>query len=251
MKFSIITPCFNSESTIANTLDSIFNQNYKNYEHIIIDGGSTDATVCIVQSYLNRNVILISESDDGIYDAMNKGFSLSTGDVICFLNSDDFYIDNNVLSDVHAAFSTGNPDFVYGDLLMVNSEGVVKRKWVTGDDCSIFLNGRQIPHPVLFVKKDVLLKIDPVFDSSYKIAADLKQQLIFVNKFHSTGLYIKRPLSVMRLGGTSTRGFSSYFEGWIESRRAYNEIFGSGGLLFTIRKAISKLSGLVFNLGSR
>lgn len=245
MKFSIITPCYNSELTITNTLDSIYNQKYKNFEHIIIDGGSTDGTVNIIKSHRSKNLIFISEADDGIYDAMNKGFSYSNGDVVCFLNSDDFYIDDNVLSDVYTAFLNENLDFVYGDLLMVNSKGEAKRRWITGDDCSYFLNGKQIPHPVLFVKKDLLLKIDPVFDSSYKIAADLKQQLIFVNKFHSTGFYIKRPLTVMRLGGTSTRGFLSYFQGWIESRRAYNEIFGSGGTLFTIRKALSKLSGII------
>jgi glycosyltransferase involved in cell wall biosynthesis len=245
MKFSIITPCYNSEITIAKTLDSICNQKYKNFEHIIIDGGSTDGTASIVHSRRSKNLIFFSESDDGIYDAMNKGFSHSSGDVVCFLNSDDFYIDDNVLLDVHAAFLNENLDFVYGDLLMVDSKGVVKRTWITGDDCSYLLNGRQIPHPVLFVRRDVLLKIDPVFDSSYKIAADLKQQLIFVNKFHSTGFYIKRPLTVMRLGGASTRGFLSYAQGWIESRRAYNETFGSGGLLFTIRKTVSKLSGLV------
>jgi glycosyltransferase involved in cell wall biosynthesis len=245
MKFSIVTPCYNSELTIAKTLDSICNQKYKNFEHIIIDGGSTDETASIVHSYRSENLKFISESDNGIYDAMNKGFSHSSGDVVCFLNSDDFYIDNNVLFDVYTAFLNENLDFVYGDLLMVDSTGVVKRTWITGDDCSYLLNGRQIPHPVLFVKKDVLLKIDPVFDSSYKIAADLKQQLIFVNKFRSTGFYIKRPLAVMRLGGASTRDFLSYAQGWIESRRAYNDTFGSGGLLFTIHKTLSKLSGLV------
>lgn len=245
MKFSIITPCYNSGLTIANTLDSIGNQKYKNVEHIIIDGGSTDGTANIVKSRQSKNVIFISGPDDGIYDAMNKGFSHSSGDVVCFLNSDDFYIDDNVLSDVYTAFLNECRDFVYGDLLMVDYKGEVRRKWITGSDCSHLLNGRQIPHPVLFVKRDVLLKIDPVFDSSYKIAADLKQQLIFVNKLHSTGFYIERPLAVMRLGGASTRGFLSYLQGWIESRRAYNEIFGSGGLLFTLRKAASKLSGLI------
>jgi glycosyltransferase involved in cell wall biosynthesis len=245
MKFSIITPCYNSELTITDTLDSIFNQKYKNFEHIIVDGGSTDGTANVIHSHRSKNVIFISEPDSGIYDAMNKGFSHSSGDIVCFLNSDDFYIDDNVLSDVYAAFLNENLDFVYGDLLMVDSNGIVKRRWITGSDCSHLLNGRQIPHPVLFVKKDVLLKINPVFDSSYKIAADLKQQLIFVNKFHSTGFYIKRPLTVMRLGGRSTRDFLSYFQGWMESRRAYNEIFGSGGLLFTARKAASKLSGLI------
>ena len=247
MKFSIITPCYNSEATIINTLDCVHDQTYKNFEHIIIDGGSTDRTACIVRSHMNPKIIFISESDNGIYDAMNKGAALSSGDIICFLNSDDFYIDNNVLSDVCLAFSTGNPDFVYGDLLMVDSKGAVKRKWISGGECAHFLSGRQIPHPVLFVKKDILLKLDPIFDPSYKIAADLKQQLVFVNKLHSTGSYIKRPLTVMRLGGESTKSFLSYFEGWIESRRAYNEIFGSGGLIFTIRKAIRKLSDIVIS----
>ena len=102
----------------------------------------------------------------------------------------------------------------------------------------------QIPHPALFVRRSLLNKINPPFDPSYRISADLKQQLIFINKLRSKGVYISRPLTRMSMGGASTEGFRSYVAGWKESAQAYNEVFGKGGWWFTARKVFSKLKSL-------
>lgn len=248
MKFSVVTVCYNSESTISKTLDSVYAQSYKIVEHVIIDGGSTDETKSIIQNHASNKIILVSEPDDGIYDAMNKGLKHSSGDVVCFLNSDDYYIDSNVLNDVFNVFSRSNVDFVYGDLQMVDAHGTVKRLWNTGVDCEISLKGKQIPHPVFFVRSAVLRKLSPAFDPTYRIAADLKQQLILINKNKAVGKYLPRSLAVMCLGGASTASFNSYFTGWLESRRAYNDVFVSGGFLFVIQKVLSKIPSLFASL---
>ena len=241
MKISIITVCRNSAKTIARTLDSVAMQRYPNIEHLVIDGASTDDTLAVIKGNQRHITSFISEPDEGIYNAMNKGFSLASGDIVAFLNSDDAYIDVEVLSDVMKVFEFHSVDFVYGDLLMVDENGLICRDWRSGPIPDAGLNGSQIPHPVFFVKRSLLAKVIPVFDESYRIAADLKQQLIIINIFNAKGFYIKRPLVRMALGGASTSGLKSYISGWIESRRAYNEVIGRGGTSYTIRKVFSKL----------
>lgn len=247
---SVVTVCRNAADTIAATIRSVASQTHANHEHVIVDGQSTDGTVAIIKKTAGRNVTLISEPDDGLYHAMNKGFQRSNGDGVAFLNADDTYADAAVLADVAHAFEATNADFVYGDLLMVDRLGRVHREWKTGNVPPEGLSGRQIPHPALFVKREVLGLISPPFDASYRIAADLKQQLTLINKMRSVGVYLRRPLVLMALGGTSTRSTGSYIQGWRESRRAYNELFGRGGAWFTVRKVLSKISGLQISSGS-
>jgi glycosyltransferase len=219
-------------------------QSGADHEHIIVDGGSTDETMAIVRERAFTRVRWISEADNGIYDAMNKGVALATGELVGFLNSDDRYADARVLADVAAAYESSQCDFVYGNLQMVNARGRVVRNWKTGSIAPGGLTGTQIPHPALFVSRQLLGKIQPPFDPSYQISADLKQQLIFVNKMRARGTYLPRPLALMRLGGASTRGLSGYLLGWRESARAYNEVFGKGGYWYTLRKVISKAKGI-------
>ena len=187
---------------------------------------------------------VVSEPDNGIYDAMNKGLFLATGDVVAFLNSDDRYADGSVLSDVATAFETMDCDYVYGDIQMVNETGQLVRDWRTGTVPPEGLKDSQIPHPALFVRRPLLVGITPPFDTSYLISADLKQQLIFVNKLRAKGLYLRRVLSVMRIGGASTGGLQNYVAGWRESRRAFNEVLGTGGVWYTIKKVLLKLRGV-------
>ena len=127
IKFSIITVCFNSVNTICNCLDSLYSQNYSNYEHIIIDGGSTDGTYQLILKNKSNRTIIVTEPDNGIYDALNKGLGLCTGDVVGFLHSDDFYNGGEVLKKVSMVFHK-NPDTssVYGDLDYVSSGNVNK-----------------------------------------------------------------------------------------------------------------------------
>jgi len=244
MKISIITVCFNSAATVADTMRSVATQTHPEIEHIVIDGASNDETLAIVRSFPSRLSQLVSERDAGIYDAMNKGLRLATGELVGFLNSDDCYADSSVLSDVAAACRTAAADFVYGDVRMVNAAGQTVRDWKTGEVAQSGLNGSQIPHPSLFVRKRVLDAISPPFDPKYRIASDLKQQLIFINKHGARGAYVARALVIMRMGGTSTSSLSSYMTGWRECALAYNEVFGSGGVWFTAKKVLSKVRGL-------
>ena len=132
MKISIITVCFNAEDTIADTIQSVLSQDYEDIEYIIVDGKSTDRTLEIIQSHQKR-IKLISEKDQGIYDAMNKGINIANGDVIGILNADDFYKNNQVLTDVMNAF-TDNISIVYGDIEYVKNNDINKvvRKWKSG-----------------------------------------------------------------------------------------------------------------------
>lgn len=245
MKISVVTVSFNSAKTIEDTLASVNAQVYKDVEHVIIDGGSTDDTPALIRRNGQRVTTFVSEPDKGIYDAMNKGVVAAKGDVICFLNSDDTFTDSNVLAEVADAFND-HPDstFVYGDLHMIDASGKLSRHWQTGMIDSKGLQGQQIPHPALFIKLQSLRLLAPPFDPSYAIAADLKQQLILINQMQCQGTYLPRPLVRMKLGGASTNGLMSYARGWRESRRAYNEVFGGGGTVFTMRKVFRKLSGL-------
>ena len=132
MKISVITATYNSANHIQETIISLNNQDYPNIEHIIVDGASTDATLKIVEQFGHRVTTVISEKDDGIYHALNKGIALATGDVIGFLHSDDLFVDNGVLSLVASEFSKDSVDAVYGDLQYVSKfdSKKVMRKWI-------------------------------------------------------------------------------------------------------------------------
>jgi glycosyltransferase len=244
MKFSVITPTYNSASSVKETIRSVAIQNYPDVEHLIVDGLSTDKTLEVIESNASSTLFCVSEKDQGIYDAMNKGFSRSSGDVVSFLNSDDVYCDENVLTDVALVMEDDSIDFVFGDISMVSATSKIYRVWQSDEKCRQLISGSQIPHPALFVRRTVLEKLNPPFDSSLKISADLKQQLIFVNKMRCKGEYIPRILVTMALGGASTGSIGGYITGWNESARVYNEVFGRGGILFTARKVASKLKGL-------
>jgi glycosyltransferase involved in cell wall biosynthesis len=172
MKISIITVSYNSEATIEFAIKSVLSQTYKNIEYIIVDGGSKDSTPNIVRSFGNRIHVFVSEPDKGIYDAMNKGIRLATGDVIGILNSDDLYADNEVISDVMSGFSQ-NPsvDMLYGNLVYVKKDDTDKivRKWDSRPYYAGFFEAGNVPpHTSLFLKRNVF-DIVGVFNLQYKI----------------------------------------------------------------------------------
>jgi len=243
MKISVITVTKNSSKTLDRTVFSVASQLNVEVEHVIKDAGSTDDTIGIAKA-INKRVVVIVQSDKGIYDAMNQGFAVASGDIIAFLNSDDYYVDQNVLSDVLLAFNNESCDFVYGDINMTSVTGELVREWKTGGIGGLGLVGQQIPHPGLFLRRELLAKLEMPFDPSYKISADFKQQLILINKLKYKGVYLNRPLVNMETGGESTNSFWSFWLGWKESVRAYNEVFGEGGLWFVVQKAFSKFKGL-------
>ena len=244
MKISIVTVCYNSEDTIHKCIESISSQTYQNIEHIIIDGGSSDSTLDIVRSYTSANIKVFSEADDGIYDAMNKGFYKSTGDVVAYLNSDDYYSNPEVIRSVMLKFDTPYVDYVYGDIDYINESMVKVRSWVVGEIESGVLRSQQIPHPTFFCRRNVIDRLSIPFDSSLKICGDLKQQLYLINKHKIRGCYINQVLAIMRIGGASTSGLGASLLGWKEAVSAYNEVEGRGGFLYVIRKVLIKVSGL-------
>lgn len=224
MKISIITVVYNAEETIRDCIESVQKQDYPDIEHIIIDGASTDGTVRIIKSYGDVVSLLVSEPDEGLYDAMNKGIKLATGDVVGILNADDFYTDNRVLSKVASAFMGSNVDAVYGDLQYVARGDISKktRFWQAGEcEESKLQSGWTIPHPTLFVNKKVYEKLDKLFDTDFKIAADyeLILRLLKVEKIKIK--YTPETFVCMREGGNSAKSFRQRIRGWKELQRAW------------------------------
>lgn len=206
MKISIITPCFNSEKTIRDTIRSILGQTFKDIEYIIVDGKSTDNTLDVVGEYCDKINRIISEKDKGIYDAMNKGVKISTGDIVGILNSDDVYNNEEVLFEVHNTFINMNVDSVYGDLDFVDYENIEKivRRWRCSDFTpGSFLKGWHPPHPTFFVKREVYEKFG-YFDTDLNVSADFELMLRFLERNRISTHYIPKTLVKMRVGGEST-----------------------------------------------
>jgi len=226
IKFSIITVCFNSEEFIRTAIESVLSQDYVNIEYIVIDGNSTDATVSIVKEYTDKIVHLVSEPDMGIYDAMNKGIALASGDVIGILNSDDFYPHTHVLSDVAHCFETkqeidivlGNVDYVHMMELNVAVRYYSSSRFVPWK----LRFGLMPAHPGAFIKKSAYMNVGQ-YKLGYKIAADFD---MFVRIFmHDKATYITLNEVVvrMRVGGVSTSGIDSYIVSSKEMIRSLKE----------------------------
>lgn len=216
MKLSIITVVFNNKETIEDAINSVINQTYNDIEYIIIDGKSTDGTKLIIDKYSNQISKIVSERDNGIYDAMNKGLNLATGDVIGILNSDDLYQDSNVLSDVMRYFNEDfSLDAVYGDLDYVKRDNVdlVVRKWKSlAYYGNFFENGNVPPHTSLFIKRDVYKKAGN-FNLTLKLAADYEFMLRIFKKHTITSRYISRKIVRMRLGGSTNKSVKNIIQG--------------------------------------
>lgn len=210
MKISIITVCYNSAKTISDTINSVANQTLTNKEHIIVDGGSTDLTMDIVAAAAEY-VRFISEPDKGIYDAMNKGIELATGDVIGTLNADDFYYDSQVLKEVERVFLDPNVDACYGDLIYVKQDdtGQTVRFWKSNEyKDKLFKSGWMPAHPTFFVRKSVYEKFGR-FDLNFKIAADFELLFRLIEQHKIRTVYIPKVLVKMRLGGTTNKNISN------------------------------------------
>lgn len=215
MKISIITITYNSEKTLDDTIKSILSQTYKNIEYIIVDGNSKDRTIDIVESYGDKISKFVSEKDSGIYDAMNKGLRLATGDVVGILNSDDVYFDEHVIEKVMHKFQKENVDSVYGDLYYVKPENVneVVRYWKSsGFIKGSFAKGWHPPHPSFFVKKEVYAKYG-LFDLSMKVSADFEIMLRFLEKFKISTVYLSEVIVRMRTGGESNKSIGNIIKG--------------------------------------
>ncbi len=215
MKVSIVTITYNSEKTLKDTIESVVGQTYRDIEYIIVDGNSTDKTIEIVNSYGDKISKFISEKDNGIYDAMNKGLRLATGDIVGILNSDDVYFDKYVIENVVKRFEEKLVDSVYGDLYYVEENDLSKvvRYWKSSDfKEGSFAKGWHPPHPTFFVKREVYEKYG-LFDLEMKVSADFELMLRFLEKYCISTTYLPKVLVRMRTGGESNRSIKNIIAG--------------------------------------
>lgn len=222
MKISIITATYNSANTIKDTLESVGKQDHLDIEHIIIDGRSTDNTLSIINRFPYVSKIL-SEKDNGIYDAMNKGVRLATGDIIGILNSDDMYTSHRVISKVMRVFEDETIDAVYGDLQYVQQNDIrkVTRTWHAGEfSKKKFYYGWMPPHPTFFVRRKVYEKAG-LFNTSLLSSADYEFMLRALLKNDHTVKYIPEVLVKMRTGGISNASLKNRINANKEDRKAW------------------------------
>lgn len=216
MKISIITVVYNNEKTIAQAIESVLSQQYEHIEYIIVDGSSTDNTLNIVRQYESQISKIISEPDGGIYDAMNKGIKISTGDVIGILNSDDLYAHKDVLKQVAEQFSLDKDlDILYGNLVYVKADDTDKvvRKWNSSPFYdNYFERGHVPPHPTVFLRKKIYDEAG-LFDTKYKLAADYEFLLRIFKKHHYKSKYLDLLMVRMRMGGATNKNFKNIFNG--------------------------------------
>jgi glycosyltransferase involved in cell wall biosynthesis len=212
MKISIITVVYNNEKTIKDAMQSVLRQTYKNIEYVIIDGKSKDNTVNLINEYKEKLGYFISEKDNGLYDAMNKGIQATTGDVIGILNSDDLYQDLDVIAAVMERFNDDPElDILYGDLVYVKSDDTSKvvRNWKSKRYYNNFFEDANVPpHPSLFVRSKVY-KEAGLFDLQYKLAADYELMLRMFKKHNFKSKYLNRLIIKMRLGGATNQSFTN------------------------------------------
>jgi len=244
MKISIITVVWNNVKTIKDTIDSVLSQTYKNIEYIVIDGGSTDGTLSLLESRRDQLSALVSEPDEGIYDAMNKGIKLAKGDVIGFLNSDDFYLNDKVISKVASEFERDIfLDASYANLIYVDQTNTSKiiRYFKTGEfKQGLFLKGWCPAHPTFFVRRSVYER-NGNFDLNYHFASDVELMMRFLEIHKIKSLYIPEVMVKMRMGGISNRNLKNI---WLANKEIINSFHKNGlqvnSITFFIYKIISR-----------
>lgn len=220
LKISVITVCYNAESTIERCIQSVVTQSFKNVEYIIIDGRSTDNTLQIIHKYQQDIQFLLSEPDKGIYDAMNKGIKMATGDVIGMLNADDLFADDDVLSAVAESFSLQNAEILYGDLNYINPQGGVIRKWRSGKYFQGMFNwGWMPPHPTFYCKRALFLKFGP-YRLDYGTAADYELMVRFMHKHPINAYYLEKVMILMKTGGASNKSLNNRVKGLLYDLKA-------------------------------
>lgn len=249
IKVSIVTVCFNSVKTIKDTMDSVLKQTYSNIEYIVKDGGSTDGTLDLLKKYesmFHGNMKWISRKDCGIYDAMNQGIEMTSGDVIGILNSDDFFTNINVISNMVSAIEREKVDAVYGDIHFVRSSDLnttvryyssklFRPKWLRF--------GFMPAHPSLYLRKDIYKTIG-LYKTDYKIAADYEMMVRLFLKYHISYYYLEQDFVTMRTGGASTRNFQNHMIGLKEDVKACRDNGIYTNKIFIALKFIYKLPQL-------
>lgn len=208
-KITVITPTFNSANTILANLASVKNQKYKNLEHIIIDNKSVDGTLNLIKKHNDKRIKIVSEKDNGIYDAINKGIKLAKGEIISILHSDDKYYNNHTLLNIINNFEDRNIDIIYGDLLYTKKNNLNKiiRYWKSTNYIQgMFFKGWSPPHPSFFVKKKIHQKFG-LYSTKIGNSADIELMYRFLELKKVNSKYINKILIKMRYGGQSNKNF--------------------------------------------
>ena len=246
MKITIITAVYNRESTVAGAIESVARQSYPDIEHLIIDGASTDGTLAAIETVQRSAMRVVSEPDKGIYDALNKGFALASGEVVGLVHSDDFLAHDQVIEQVMAAFADPLVDAVYGDLDYVSAANpaTIVRHWKAGAFSPGTLRwGWMPPHPALFVRRRVWER-HGTFNTRYRIAADYDAILRWFGSGAIRVIYLPQVLVKMRTGGESNRSLGRIL---LKSREDYRALRANrvGGLGALAVKNLSKVSQLI------
>ncbi len=237
MKISVITAVFNNAATIRDALESTLSQRYPDVELVVVDGGSTDGTQKIIKSYRDRIATYVSEPDRGIYDALNKGLHLATGDVVGFLHSDDVFADADALSRIARALEDSTADACYGDLNYVRKEPphAVVRAWSAGEFIARKLAlGWMPPHPTLYVRRAVYERLGG-FDTRYRIAADYDWMLRLLTQSAQVR-YVPHVQVLMRVGGASNRSLNNIVR---KSREDWQALRSNGFGVFAAAYALA------------
>lgn len=247
MKITVITVTYNSAATLAETLRSVATQNHPHIEHLVIDGASTDDTPSVLRAHGGHVKATVSEPDKGIYDAMNKGLRLATGDFVGFLNADDTFADPDSVSHIARAASRPSTDAVYGDLLYVHKDRPAEsvRYWRSGEFSRSGLRfGWMPPHPTLYVRRARIEELGP-FDARFRIAADYEFVLRYLSRAEMRVVYVPRVLVRMRTGGASNRSLTALLRKSREDLLALrqNDV---GGVLTLFSKNLRKLPQFFF-----
>lgn len=244
MKLSVITVVYNNRDTVADAIDSVLGQDYPEVEYVVVDGGSADGTLDIIRGYGERIDRVISESDRGLYDAMNKGVGLATGDVIGILNSDDVYASTTVLSSVADAMLREQAECAYGDLVYVAHDDLdrVVRYWRSGDyDRRKWRWGWMPPHPTFFARRE-LYEVCGLYDLRLRSSADYEFMLRALYRHQARPVYVPDTLVKMRTGGQSNASLKNRVRAHLEDRRAWEMNHYSSDLLRMLFKPLRKVS---------
>ena len=243
IKVSIITVCFNSEKTIRGTIESVIGQDYPEIEYIIVDGESQDKTLSIIESYHQSINKIISEKDNGMYDALNKGIKNSSGDVVGILHSDDIFSSSDITVKIVNQINSSNSDAVYGDLVYVDKNNLNKviRKWESGlYNRNKLLFGWMPPHPTFFVKKKIYDQYG-FFDLSFGSAADYELLIRLLYRYNISCEYLPQVVTKMRIGGLSNITISNRFKAHVQDWRAWIKNGISNFPIWVLLKPLRKI----------
>ena len=251
MTITYVTITYNAASVLQRTLDSVLQQDYPDIVHLIIDGASTDGTLEMVNDYIERSnaadnghrIQVTSEPDKGIYDAMNKGFAMATGDIIGILNSDDFYFDEHVLEDINRAMEDQPVDCIYGDLKFVqadNKDKVVRIWKGSQHKKGAFLRGWHPAHPTFYARREFFTHLG-AFNTSFAVSADYELMLRFIEVAGLRNRYINRYFINMRMGGESTGSIRNIIRGNNSILRALRKYGYHPSPLFILYRMLPKI----------